>query len=253
MPKALIPQKLRRLIKLQVYSGNTYHCPMCGYNSKSLYPLGHDFPILKEKEVVGSKRRDAGCHSCRSTDRDRLVFVFLKEKLQIFQNKKIKILHFAPENALSKVLHNTDFEEYICGDLFTEGYFYPDYVRNMNVLDIPFGENYFDLIICNHLLEHVPDDRAAMQELFRVLKPGGKAILQVPLSLNSELTDEDFTLTDPSEKEQRFGQFDHVRIYGQDYFDRLESEGFNVEKHHLYNEYPTYGLSKDEFIIQGGK
>lgn len=253
MIKALVPNEIRRFIKLKLYAGSKFHCPICGYDSRDLYPLGHDLPILVEKDVVGSRRRDAGCHSCRSTDRDRLVFTYLKEKLHIFEKTQIKILHFAPEKPLSKVLNASGFQEYVCGDLFTEGYFYPDYVRNMNVLDIPFEANYFDVIICNHLLEHVPTDLAAMKELYRVLKPDGKAVVQVPLSLNSEKTHEDPNITEPAEREKYFGQFDHVRIYGLDYFDRLKSVGFKVEKIHLAAQFPKYGLSKKEYIIQISK
>lgn len=253
MLKNIVPPSIRKYIKLWRYSGTTYHCPMCGYDSKELFPIGRDLPVLEEKDVVGSQRRAAGCHSCSSTDRERLVYIFLKEKLNIFENKGLRILHFAPEKALTKALADSNFEAYICGDLFTEGYFYPGHVQNMNVLDIPFKDEHFDLIICNHLLEHVPADIDAMKELFRVLKPSGSAILQVPLSLNSEKTTEDPTITQPEDRERFFGQFDHVRIYGQDYFTRLESVGFKIKKCHLYPDFPNYGLSKKEYIIEARK
>ncbi|MGV6861388.1 MAG: class I SAM-dependent methyltransferase [Putridiphycobacter sp.] len=175
-------------------------------------------------------------------------------ELDLFnQPKDIKILHLAPERNISRILHNHGFKNYVCGDLFTEGYSYPDYVQNMNVLNIPFGDNHFDLIICNHLLEHVPNDLDAMKELFRVLKPNGKAILQVPISKNSEKTFEDFSITDPKEREIVFGQFDHVRIYGQDYPERLESIGFSVKRVNITGEYPKFGLASDEDIFIGYK
>lgn len=152
-------------------------------------------------------------------------------------------------NTLSKI----GFVKYICGDLFTEGYKYPDYVQNMNVLDIPYDDDFFDFIICNHLLEHVPNDFDAMKELFRVLKPNGKAILQVPISKNSDKTFEDFSVTNPKEREEVFGQFDHVRIYGQDYVDRLSSVRFNVERINISEKYEKYGVCIDEDIFIGIK
>jgi SAM-dependent methyltransferase len=123
----------------------------------------------------------------------------------------------------------------------------------MNVLDIPFPDNSFDLVICNHLLEHVPNDMDAMKELLRVLKVGGEAILQVPISKNSAKTIEDWSVTTPEERERAFGQFDHVRIYGQDYTDRLTLAGFKVERINISKDYPSYGLAGEEDIFIGRK
>lgn len=108
-------------------------------------------------------------------------------------------------------------------------------------------------MVCNHLHEHVPADIDSMKELYRVLKPSGKAILQVPISKNLDKTFEDFSVTDPEEREIVFGQFDHVRIYGQDYTDRLSSVGFKVERINISREYEKYGLSMDEDIFIGKK
>ena len=119
----------------------------------------------------------------------------------------------------------------------------------MDVLNIPYNDDYFDLILCNHVLEHVPKDIEAMMELFRVLKKGGKAILQVPISKMLTETLEDFSVVDPCEREKVFGQWDHVRIYGQDYTKRLESVGFFVKRVNICQEFPKYGLSKDEDIF----
>ena len=166
---------------------------------------------------------------------------------------RLIILHLAPEKNLTSTLSKIGLKDYICGDLFTEGYQYPDYVQNMNVLNIPFEDNYFDLIICNHLLEHVPNDFDAMKELYRVLRSNGKAILQVPISKNSKTTIEDFSVTDSKERETMFGQFDHVRIYGQDYSDRLNSVGFKIERINISKEFPKFGLAHDEDIFIGKK
>ena len=165
------------MLELAMHAGTSYTCPFCGYGSKDLLPIGHEVPVLQEKLVVGAGRRKAACYKCHSTDRERLIYVYLKDQLHLFDNKNLRILHMAPERNLSKVLHQTGFAHYICGDLFMDGYDYPAYVQNMNVLDIPFEDGYFDLVICNHLLEHVPNDTDAMKELHRVLKVDGSAIL----------------------------------------------------------------------------
>jgi SAM-dependent methyltransferase len=255
--------KLKKLIRtapllkhltLIAHSGNKYTCPFCNYSAKDLFEIGSDVPILNEKEVIGGGKRYAGCYKCDSDDRERLIYVYLKEKFDLFRKEKsMKILHIAPERNLSKKLLDCGFREYICGDLFTPGYRYPVHVQNINILDIPFTENHFDLIICNHVLEHIPDDLTAMKELVRVLKRRGQAILQVPISKSAITTFEDFSVTGPKERELAFGQCDHVRIYGQDYINRLASCGFEVKKINISGEFSKFGLNVDEEIVIGTK
>ncbi len=224
-------------------------CPFCNNKMYNPYFIGVDAAVLKEKNVIGGGRRKAGCSKCGSSDRERLIYVYLKNELNVFNKKKLSILHMAPEKNITQKLLELGFNQYVCGDLFTEGYSYPQHVRNINILNIPFIENTFDLIICNHLLEHIPNDIDAMSEIFRVLKTGGTAILQVPISETLEKTFEDFTITNPTDREKFFGQFDHVRIYGQDYSDRLRSIGFKVNRVNIHNEYPKFGLNKKEDIF----
>lgn len=253
--KALIPGKLRKALRLLLHKGDNYRCPFCNYSSKDLSITGKDIQVIKEKQIVGAGRRPGGCFKCGSTDRERLMYVYLQKKLKLFDNgKDKKVLHIAPEKNLSKKLLDYGLDEYVCGDLFTEGYTYPSHVRNMNVLNIPFQEGYFDIVICNHVLEHIPKDHDAMKELYRVLKKGGKAILQVPISKIMVKTFEDFSITTPEEREKVFGQFDHLRIYGQDYTDRLGSVGFNVERLNISKEFAGFGLNPDEdlFIARKG-
>jgi SAM-dependent methyltransferase len=241
--------KIKKKLKLLSHSGSNFSCPYCGYNSKDLEIVGHDLPVLREKQVIGGGRRAAGCYRCQSRDRERLLYAFIIEELKLPQTKDISILHIAPEPKLSRVLLGQNFKEYVCGDLFTEGYHYADYVKNINVLDIPYNDNHFDMAICNHVLEHIPEDTKAMAELYRILKPGGKAILQVPISKNNQDTHEDFTISDPKKREELFGQFDHVRIYGQDYVSRLESVGFKVNRKNISEKYKKFGLNPDEDIF----
>jgi SAM-dependent methyltransferase len=231
-----------------------YTCPFCNYSSNELSAIGSDIPVLSEKQVVGGGVRQAGCYRCGSTDRDRLIFIYLKEKIRIFnQDKDKSILHIAPEKNLSDKLLEFHFNNYVCGDLFTEGFEYPGHVQNMDIRQIPFSDDTFDLIICNHVLEHIPNDMDAMKELQRVLKIGGQAILQVPISKNSLVTFEDFSITDPKQRLETFGQFDHVRIYGQDYVDRLTQSGFKVNRLNISREFSRFGLNMDEDIFIGVK
>jgi len=242
-------QRIKNKIKLKSHAGSVYHCPFCGYNSRDLEVVGHDIPVLIEKQVIGGGRRAAGCYQCHSRDRERLLYAFFMEELKLPENKNISILHIAPEPKLSKVILAQNFKEYICGDLFTKGYDYPEYVQNMNVMDIPFEDHHFDYAICNHVLEHIPEDTKAMKELYRVLKPGGKAVLQVPISKNNQHTHEDFTIVDQNKRQELFGQFDHVRIYGQDYVERLQSTGFTVNRVNISEKYKTFGLNPYEDIF----
>ncbi|MDH6251920.1 SAM-dependent methyltransferase [Chryseobacterium sp. H1D6B] len=240
-------ERIKNKIKLFSHSGSNYQCPFCGYSSKDLEVVGHDLAVLREKHVIGGGRRAAGCYKCQSRDRERLLYAFIVEELQL--PKETSILHIAPELKLSKVLLGKNFKEYICGDLFTEGYHYPEHVKNISVLEIPYENDHFDLVICNHVLEHIPDDSKAMKEILRVLKPGGKAILQVPISKNSLHTHEDFTILDPKKREELFGQFDHVRIYGQDYVTRLENSGYTVNRVNISDKYKKFGVNQEEDLF----
>jgi len=125
--------------------------------------------------------------------------------------------------------------------------------RKIDITDINFENDYFDFIICNHVLEHVQDDRKAMSELFRVLKPDGEAILQVPISKYNKETFEDFSIVSPREREKYFGQKDHVRIYGKDYKNRLENVGFKLEIYDIkkalnIKEAKRLGLNREEIL-----
>jgi SAM-dependent methyltransferase len=251
--KKLVPSKVKLIVKLAIHSGDKYICPFCGYSAKDMFPIGFHYKVLNEKQVIGGGRRNGGCYKCGSSDRERLVYIYLKNVENVFNKKNLRVLHLAPEKKLSNIFIQNGFEKYICGDLFTEGYKYPDYVQKMNVLNIPYEDNFFDLVICNHLLEHVPTDIDAMKELYRVLKPNGKAILQVPISKNSVKTFEDFSVKKPTDREELFGQFDHVRIYGQDYVERLSSAEFKIERVNISKKYEKYGLCIDEDLFIGIK
>jgi SAM-dependent methyltransferase len=251
--KKIIPREYRPVVKKNIlrllYFGKTYHCPVCGSNVRMMKPLGYDLPVILEKQIVGSGWRNAMCPVCRSSDRVRLLFLFLKTHTNLF-NQPIKLLHLAPEKPLMDLFIKQINIDYLTADLNPE-----QVMIKMDLTAIQYPDNTFDAILCNHVLEHIPDDCKAMSELSRVLKSGGWAILQVPVSKVLEKTYEDFTITSPQEREKYFGQKDHVRIYGKDYIQRLKEAGFKVEEyywsndHDLGNDENRFGLNLEETVF----
>jgi len=241
LPKKVVPGRYHPyLLKLYenildsygklAYRGNRLECPFCGGHFGKFLPTGVAAPVGQEKNMVGGGyRMNARCpsRSCDSSDRERLVFLYLKEETNIF-SARVKLLHVAPEPNLQKVFMRQRNIEYLSADFDS-----PLAMIQMDITDIQYNDNTFDVVVCNHVLEHIPDDKKAMAELYRVLKPDGWAILQVPLSLSLQSTFEDPNIVLPEHREKLFGQFDHVRIYGKDYKERLEAVGF------LVNEYET--------------
>lgn len=231
-----------------------YHCPFCGNKSDFFLEIGENFDVIAKKKIIGAGRRKAGCPYCNSTDRERLVYLYLKNEMKIFGSDRSKmILHIAPERNITKKLLRHFKGSYLCGDLFTSGYDYPKHVKNMDLQNLPFQGNKFDLVICNHVLEHVENDKKALRELHRVLKPGGNAILQVPIAECLETTIEDTNIRDPQEREQEFGQADHVRLYGKDYVTILKAAGFKVERLNRASRYLKYKINPKEDIFLASK
>ena len=193
--------------------GNRYTDPIDGKSFRRFLPYGY-----------GQQRENVLSPSTLSLERHRLLWIYLKRETDFFQ-KPLKVLHFAPEQAFYKRFRSQPNLDYITTDLNS-----PLADVKADICDLPFPNAEFDFILCNHVLEHIPDDHQALRELYRVLKPGGSAILQIPQDLEREETFEDDSITDPAERAKIFGQYDHVRVYGRDYFDRLRSAGFIVKE-----------------------
>ena len=196
-----------------VLRGKKYTDPIDGKSFKSFLPYGY-----------GKQRPNVLSPSTLSLERHRLLWLYLKNETDFFTSNK-RVLHFAPEQAFYKRFRQLKNLDYTTTDLLS-----PLADVKADICDLPFEDNTYDVILCNHVLEHIPNDTKAMQELYRVLKPNGIAILQIPQDLNRETTFEDNTITDKKERAEIFGQYDHVRIYGRDYFDKLRSIGFKVEE-----------------------
>lgn len=229
--------------------GKNVACNICGMNFsrfRRAYGRHADGSLFVSEDQIGA------CWLCNSYPRTRLLYYWLINDYKILQADKISILHVAPEVQISNEFRKFKNIEYICIDKHCEGYKYPSYVKNGDVRHLEFENCTFDMVICNHVLEHIKDDIVAMSEIKRVLKKNGVAILMIPIDTDldksiEEKMDENLT---PSEREERFGQYDHVRIYGKDYFDRLKEVGFSVERVSYSDELAAkYGFMSGEEVI----
>lgn len=226
---------LKPLIKIYLY-GNKYTDPIDGSSFRKFLSYGYN-----------KIRKNALSPSTFSLERHRLLWLYLQNETDFFE-KKMKVLHFAPEAAFLKKFKKLKNISYDTIDLDS-----PLADIKADICDLPIKNDSYDFILCNHVLEHIVDDEKAMKELYRVLKKGGTGIFQVPLNMSNKQTYEDFTITDPKERNKAFGQYDHVRVYGMDFFERLKNVGFKVEKceytSKLSEEEKTkYCLPKKEII-----
>jgi SAM-dependent methyltransferase len=194
---------LTRTARKLYYFGQGRYCPICQCNSRRFGAT------------------DLPCLYCGSLPRHRLVWLFLKRKTGLFNSQSKRMLHVAPEKCFEKKFSRLLGDGYITGDLTN-----PSVKVKMDLTDIPFDNQSFDMIYCSHVLEHISDDQQAIRELYRVLEMDGWAILMVPIK--GEKTFEDPAVTDPKEREIIFGQCDHVRKYGSDFIDRIREAGFHV-------------------------
>jgi SAM-dependent methyltransferase len=192
--------------------GSRYTDPIDGKQFRTFLPYGYEKP-----------RENVLSPSTLSLERHRLLWLYLRNETDFF-SRPASLLHFAPEQAFYSRFKRLGHLEYVTTDLNS-----PLAAVRADICDLPFADNRFDIILCNHVLEHIPDHHKALSELYRVMKPGGWGIFQVPQELKRETTFEDPTITDPDERRRIFGQYDHVRVYGRDYFDLLRQAGFEVE------------------------
>lgn len=221
------------------YKGSGRKCPICGAQYRRFMPYGYV-----------QSREDALCPNCLALERHRMIWLWMERHTGLFKEHP-RLLHIAPEVSLMrhfKRVYGTS-EEYITADLES-----PLADKHFDVQHIPMEDASFDVIICNHLLEHVEDDRKALSELHRIMRPNGWGIILVPEDRLREHTFEDNSITDPKERTRLFGQYDHRRIYGRDYDDRLRAAGFEVERIEFTQqlaewERRLYALSDDHLVV----
>lgn len=224
------------------YIGRGKECPLCGCRRRKFLPYGY---------VV--QREDALCPKCLALERHRLLWLWLIRESDIGRGAVAlpQLLHIAPEVALMnkfKKMYASTPERYVTADLES-----PLADIHFDIQDIPLGDASQDVVICNHILEHVEDDRKALSEIFRILRPGGWGVVLSPVDLSREHTFEDDSITNPEERTRIFGQYDHRRIYGRDYAERLREAGFEVDVRDYAEEFPEkqrrlYALPTGEYI-----
>jgi SAM-dependent methyltransferase len=227
---------LARPLIILFFKGKNFTDPIDGNSYRKFLPYGY-----------GKQRENALSPGTLSLERHRQMWLYLKNETDFF-TKKYKVLHMAPEQSFFKRFRRMKNLDYLTADLFS-----PIVDVKADILDLPFENESFDVVFCNHVLEHIEDDRKAMSELYRVMKPGGWGIIQVPMKNSLEKTYEDFSIKEPKERQKYFGQYDHVRWYGMDYFQRLESVGFKVEINYYSKKFSAedrkqFGLMENEIL-----
>ena len=205
------------------FKGTKFTDPINNKSYSYFFPYGYN-----------KQRKNALCPGTFSLERHRLLWLYLKKETDFF-NSNNKILHFAPEQCFHKFFKSF-FKNYTTTDLNS-----PIVDIKADICNLPFNDNSYDYILCNHVLEHIYDDEKAMKEIFRVLNKNGIAILQVPIDIKSNLTREGRDINDKEVRSKLFGQYDHLRMYGFDYFKKLKKVGFNVKNIDYLSK-----LSKDE-------
>jgi SAM-dependent methyltransferase len=225
----------RPIIRLY-FKGSRFTDPIDGSSYRKFLPYGYQ-----------NIRPNALCPGTLSLERHRLLWLYLQFKTTLLTDT-LKVLHIAPEQVFYKKFKSFTNWDYTTTDLYS-----PLADIKADICALPFEDETFDLILCNHVLEHIPDDHKAMSELYRVLKKGGTLIAQVPLEEGRLKSFEDDSITDKKKRTEIFGQYDHVRLYGMDYYQRLESIGFQTEavdflKELSEEEIVCYALPKKEDI-----
>lgn len=218
------------------FKGTRFTDPIDGRSYRKFLPYGY-----------GKQRENALSPGTLSLERHRQMWLYLQNETDFFR-KNYKVLHIAPEQEFLRRFKKMKNLDYTSADLFS-----PIVDVKADILDLPFEDESNDIVFCNHVLEHIQDDRKAMSELYRVMKRGGWGIFQVPMKNSLQETYEDFSVTDPKERQRLFGQYDHVRWYGMDYFSRLESVGFQVDVNFYSKTFSEadrkkFGLMENEIL-----
>ncbi len=198
-----------------IYKGNKVECPVCEKSYSKFLSYGSSV----------AHREGVLCPGDLTLERHRLMWLYLKDHSDFFTKEDLKVLHIAPEQCFYKKFRAQKNLDYLTGDLVS-----PLADIHFDLHEIPLEDNRFDVVFCNHVMEHVDDPIQCMKELFRVMKVGGWAIMQVPQDFNREETYEDPTITSEEDREKHFWQKDHVRLFGKDYPDYLRKAGFEVEE-----------------------
>jgi SAM-dependent methyltransferase len=228
-----------RLFAPLLYRGDNVECTVCEGHFKKFLPYGYD---------GSAKRNNVLCPGCLTLERHRALWLFLRQRTDLFTRQKADVLHIAPEQPLLPHFRRQRNLRYVTADLVS-----PLADVKCDITAMPFADASYDVILCNHVLEHVDDDAKAMSELYRVLRPGGWAVLQVPIDYARPTTLEDPSIITEADRVKHYWQKDHVRLYGLDYADKLRAVGFIVTMDDLVPAMPAakrerYRLQSTEYI-----
>jgi len=234
-----IPTNVRLQIRRARFRGSEKHCALCNSHVNKFKDFGVKFEVVKRRQIVGSLPfPDDICPVCWGASRSRLISLFLDKKLDLGR-KRFKLLHIAPDLGIYYWLRHKKELDYVAGDLEPENYSIVPNVQKVDITDMPFDRAEFDVVICSHVLEHVPEDRKAMLQIRKILKPSGVALFMVPEATDGGGTDEDLTITDWQLRRDLYAQRNHVRLYGRDDFvTRLSSSGYFVEGFDGFSDFP---------------
>lgn len=252
LPKFIINllYKFLHVFRTIYLKGDNFICPICNFQASRFLSYGDDNEAVIKFKIIGMGfRKNAICPMCQSKDRERLIFLFLKKLLK---KKLIKyssnIIHFSPERSIEKNFFRKKFVNYITADILAGKV---DFILDLQ--DFKFKKKNFDLVICNHVLEHIENDLLAMKNIFSIMKSGGIAILQVPFSSNIDKDYKTDAVKSDLDRLNYYGQTDHVRVYSEsNYLKKLKDTGFNVQSDDMLQQkqnIPSYGLNSSEKII----
>ncbi len=248
--------------EVEKYKGEKVFCPICQFKFEKFayyYPwgisqnedcYGNNDNINKPENKPTSLNRHVKCPNCSSLERHRLLWKYLHEKTDIFVEKNKRLLEFAPYEFFFNVFLKHNSITYFPCDLIPESLKFIDYkgkILKEDITKLSFNNNFFDVILCCHVLEHIVDDKLAISELFRVMKKGGWGIFQVPVDYRKETTYEDFNIKSQEGRENAFGQKDHVRLYGKDFKEKLSSSGFVVKEIDYPNKFSEDKITRFGF------
>ena len=221
-----------------VYKGNNVTCPVCGKSYRKFLSYGSSV----------AHRENVLCPYDLTLERHRAIWLYLNRKTDFFTKPDLTMMHIAPEQCFLDKFKKQENLKYTTGDLVS-----PIADLHFDLHDIPLEDNQYEVIFCNHVMEHVKNDLQCMKELYRIMKPGGWGIMQVPIDASRNETYEDWSITSPEEREKHFWQKDHVRLYGLNYPNRLEEAGFRVDVVDLSElmpeeEFVKYRIPKTELV-----
>ncbi len=237
-----IIKKIRNEVFKILNKGNACYCLYCQKSYNKFIHEGVKAKVFKKYKIAGGGYKlNTRCPNCGSVDRARLLALFFEHRTKVFY-EKTDIMHVSPNKSIARFLNNVSTVNQTVGSIEPEQFLEFNSIY-LDIQNIELPDNQYDIVICCHIIEHVDHDEKAMSELYRIIKPGGFGIFQVPIALDLEITLEDKTLKTNKQRKIAHGQVDHVRLYGLDYFEKLKKAGFEVVRD---NPFINQWLSSEE-------